>query len=64
MRGDNIYALVKEANNGLVNRLLRVLEVSGLSDRQFKAMRKMILDQHNENLRRLDDQIQRCFSER
>ena len=61
VRSEELVDLVREANNGLVAELLRVLEATIDNERQWRALRKLVLDRANENLRQLHDQIQKGF---
>ena len=71
MRSDELFQMVKEANNSLMTELLRVLEASVSNDRQYEALRRLILDRFNSELRSLrsriggaTDQEQRSFPDK
>ncbi|MFC1610104.1 hypothetical protein ACFL6C_04050 [Myxococcota bacterium] len=61
MQADDVFNLVKESNGKLLKQLLDSLEASISSDRQFKALRKIVLNRYNEHERDLHDRIHRGF---
>ena len=58
MEKQQIIDTVHEAQNSFVNYVLTTLEaVIGQNEAQFKAVRKLVLDRHNDVLRKLRNEI-------
>jgi len=58
METHQVMETVSEAQNSFVSYVLTQLEaLLGQNEAQFRAVRKLVLDKHNDNLRRLRRQL-------